>query len=259
VLTVGLPLVAGLSARQLAGVLAHELGHFAQGAGLRFSYIVRSINLWFIRIVYERDGWDERLVHSWEESGRLAPIFFLALFCIWLTRWVLWIFMVIGHGLSCFLTRQMEYDADRFMARVAGSETFEEIARRLALWDVSSQVTFSLAGQWWFKDRYPDDLPTLIVTNAERIPRKLHRKIQKSLNKSRTGIFDSHPCLKDRMANVSQEATDGIFHFDEPATVLIQNYAKLSSQASLKLYQAMFGRHVKRDQLIAVVDLEDSA
>jgi Zn-dependent protease with chaperone function len=90
VLTIGLPLVAGLNARQLAGVLAHELGHFAQGAGMRFSYIVRSINHWFLRVVYERDGWDQRLVGGCEEGGRLAPIFLLALCCVWLTRWVLW-------------------------------------------------------------------------------------------------------------------------------------------------------------------------
>jgi len=259
VLTLGLPLIAGLSARQLAGVLAHELGHFAQGAGMRFSYFVRSINHWFVRVVYERDGWDESLVRGCEESGRLAPILFLAMFCIWLTRWVLWILMVIGHVLSCFLSRQMEYDADRYMARLAGSEAFEEIARRLALWEVSSQATFSQAGQWWIKDRYPDDLPTLIVTNAEKIPKKLQRQIQKSLNKSRTGIFDSHPCLKDRIANVGREAADGVFRFEEPATLLLRNYPKLARQASLKVYQAVFGRRVKRDKLVAVADLEDSA
>lgn len=52
-LTIGLPLVAGLSLQQLAGVLAHEFGHFSQGAGMRLTYIVRSINAWFLRVVYE--------------------------------------------------------------------------------------------------------------------------------------------------------------------------------------------------------------
>ena len=37
VLTIGLPLVAGLTLRQMTGVLAHEFGHFAQGAGMRVS------------------------------------------------------------------------------------------------------------------------------------------------------------------------------------------------------------------------------
>jgi len=47
VLTIGLPLAAGLNLRQLTGVLAHEFGHFAQGTAMRVSYIVRSINGWF--------------------------------------------------------------------------------------------------------------------------------------------------------------------------------------------------------------------
>jgi len=38
VLTIGLPLVANFSARELAGVIAHEFGHFTQGAGMRLSY-----------------------------------------------------------------------------------------------------------------------------------------------------------------------------------------------------------------------------
>src|ERR1051326_2432550 len=39
VLTIGLPLAAGLTLQEFAGVLAHELGHFSQRAGMRLTYI----------------------------------------------------------------------------------------------------------------------------------------------------------------------------------------------------------------------------
>jgi Zn-dependent protease with chaperone function len=110
VLTLGLPLVAGLSIEQLAGVVAHELGHFTQGAGMRLSYVVRSVNAWFARIVYERDDWDEALARGCAAGDHLALILNLALLCVWLTRGVLWLLMAVGHGLSCFLLRQMEFD-----------------------------------------------------------------------------------------------------------------------------------------------------
>jgi hypothetical protein len=46
-LTLGLPLVGGLTLTQLAGVIAHELGHFAQrGSGFLDRFIKR-VNLWF--------------------------------------------------------------------------------------------------------------------------------------------------------------------------------------------------------------------
>ena len=51
VLTVGLPLAGGLSLPQLAGVLAHEFGHFAQGTGMAATYMIRTVNAWFARVV----------------------------------------------------------------------------------------------------------------------------------------------------------------------------------------------------------------
>ena len=53
-LSIGMPLVAGLSVRQFGGVLAHEFGHFSQGAAMGLTFIVRSVNAWFARVVYER-------------------------------------------------------------------------------------------------------------------------------------------------------------------------------------------------------------
>jgi hypothetical protein len=61
VLTIGLPLVANLTAAEFAGVVAHEFGHFTQSVGLRLSYLIRAVNFWFLRVVYQRDAWDEAL------------------------------------------------------------------------------------------------------------------------------------------------------------------------------------------------------
>jgi Zn-dependent protease with chaperone function len=60
-LTIGLPLATNLSLAQFTGVLAHEFGHFAQGAGLRSHYLIQTIQNWFARVVHQRDGLDEWL------------------------------------------------------------------------------------------------------------------------------------------------------------------------------------------------------
>lgn len=57
-LTIGMPLVAGLTTRQFAGVLAHELGHFTQTAGMRLYFLIGHIRFWFSRVACERDKWD---------------------------------------------------------------------------------------------------------------------------------------------------------------------------------------------------------
>ncbi len=131
VLTIGLPLVMGLSLRQLAGVLAHEFGHFTQGFAMRLTYIIRSVNGWFARVVYERDSWDEQLV-AW--SNRATCVCGFAIPCAAVRvadAAVLWALMMAGHVISCWMLRQMEFDADRHQARWAGSDAFAPAFERM--------------------------------------------------------------------------------------------------------------------------------
>ena len=132
VLTIGLPLVAGLSIRELGGVLAHEFGHFAQGGGMRLTTIVRGVNAWFARVVYERDEWDVSLERwSKESDWRLAAVLVVARGAVWLSRRVLTGLMLGGHAISCFMMRQMEYDADSYEIKVAGSDAFIRTSMRM--------------------------------------------------------------------------------------------------------------------------------
>jgi Zn-dependent protease with chaperone function len=49
----GSPLVATVSERELAGILAHEFGQSRQRRE-HLSFVVRAINGWFGRVVYQR-------------------------------------------------------------------------------------------------------------------------------------------------------------------------------------------------------------
>ena len=250
VLTIGLPLVAGLSVQQLAGILAHELGHFAQGGGMRLSYIIRSVNHWFARVVYERDGWDEALVSWCEDSGRLAPIFYLALFCVWVTRGILWLFMALGHTLSCTLLRQMEYDADRYATRLIGSPAYEETSRRVAVLDAATRTANRILVKCLHRGQFPDDLPFLIAAGAEGMPPGKRRKIEKQLLESKTGLVDTHPAYPDRLASIRREKAAGIFHLDQSAPVLFSDFPKLARTATLDLYRKLFDKKLKVGDLV---------
>jgi Zn-dependent protease with chaperone function len=162
VLTLGMPLAAGLSLEQFAGVLAHEFGHFSQGAGMRLTYVVRSINLWFLRVVYQRDSWDVWLANSTNGLDvRVAWILYLAQLCVWLTRKVLWVLMLLGNLVAGFMLRQMEFDADGYEARLVGSETFEATARKLLLLNVAYRGAQADTGAFYREGRLPDDIPSI--------------------------------------------------------------------------------------------------
>jgi hypothetical protein len=218
---------------------------------MRLTYIVRSVNAWFARIVYERDDWDEALERGCEQENWLALVMLFAKLCVWLTRCVLHLFLALAHGMSCLMLRQMEYDADRNEVRLAGVEAFEETSRRLVLLGLVTDHALRLAQVMWFKSgRLPDDLSDLILALAARVPHATVQKIEKALKKAKTGLFDTHPSHADRLASARRENAPGVFHLEGPATRLFKDFPKLSRAASLDFYRQVIGRGLKRDVLV---------
>jgi hypothetical protein len=60
-LQLGLPLAAGLTVGQFAGVIAHEIGHFRQRGAARISNVILGVTRWFRRVALERDEFDDAL------------------------------------------------------------------------------------------------------------------------------------------------------------------------------------------------------
>jgi Zn-dependent protease with chaperone function len=250
VLTIGLPLAAGMTLQQFAGVLAHEFGHFSQGAGMRLTYVIRSINFWFMRVVYQRDSWDEWLDSSTDGMDlRIAWVLYLAKFFVWVTRKILWGLMLLGHLVAGFMLRQMEFDADRYEARVAGSETFEATCRRLMLLNVGWQGAQSDLSDFYHEGRLVDNLPRLILVNIDQFPPELRQKLDALISESKTGLFDDHPADSERIASAKAEQTPGVFQSELPATVLFQDFDACAKNVSWDLYCEVLGPDVKPSSL----------
>ena len=256
VLTIGMPLVAGLTMRQFAGVLAHEFGHFAQGAGMRLSYMIRSISMWFTRVVYERDAWDDRLA-EWSHNIdiRIGWVLYLTRLCVWLTRKVLWLLMLLGHLVSSYLLRQMEFDADRHEARLAGSRTFATTARQLSVLNIAHRGAISDLGSFYREGRLGDNLPKMILLNADQLPEKVHAKIDEMILESKTGLFDTHPADAERMTSAAMENTEGIFQLRLPAAHLFKRFDFLSRAVTWDFYKEVFGDKLKKSDIHTVDQL----
>lgn len=257
VLTIGLPLIGGLTLRQFAGVLAHEFGHFSQNTGMRVSLMVRAISHWFARVVYTRDAWDDRIT-IWSMKGgagaKLCQWIFMGF--VFAYRGILWLFMRAGNALSGFLTRQMEFDADRYEARMSGGESFESTARRLHVLGAAYQGAYADLRNSWRDGSLVDNWPKLIVANVAQIPKDILEKIDEQVTEKTTGIFDTHPADRDRIFAAHAEDTDGVFHLDGAATDVFRDFDGLSRYATFELYRSMFGRHgVSKEQLKPVADV----
>ncbi len=246
VLTLGLPLVAGLNLQQFAGVLAHEFGHFAQGWGLRLAYVIRVISHWFTRVVYERDAWDEWLADSarnWD--FRVGIILHFSRLLVWLTRKVLWALMMIGHGVAGLLLRQMEFDADLHEIRFSGSESFEATCRKLTELNVANSIAFNDLQAWYRESRLSDNLPLLIRSKADGLPGELRLELNRHIDNSTAGWLDTHPADSQRIAQARSAQEAGLFHDARPAVELFSDFHALSKTVTFDLYKALLGNAVK--------------
>ena len=238
VLTIGLPLAAGLTVRQLGGVLAHEFGHFAQGGGMRLTFIVRTINGWFARVVFARDEWDEKLARWTKDTDwRISIVLLMAQASVWCSRRILYGLMLAGHGISCFMMRQMEYDADSYEIKIAGSAAFTATSTRMRELNVGAQIGYHDLREGWVRRTLPSDLPAFLLDGCTRIPAELSARLRQ-IPDGKTGWFDTHPADVDRAAAAERAGAAGLMTGgDVPATRLFRNFDALSAAATRHHYE----------------------
>lgn len=258
-LIVGLPLVAGMSLRSFGGVLAHEFGHFSQGAGMRLTFVIRNINAWFSRVVYERDRWD-----AWLEGAarsvdlRIGFVLYLAMLQVWLTRRLLWVLMWAGHLLSCFALRQMEYDADTWEARLSGSDHFKETSERLQFLGLGQSRAHDLLAETWKEKRLAGNLPELIRDEADDLPPGIIARFRTAVCDSRTGLFDTHPADSDRVAAALRLNAPGVFRLEAPATALIADWERTARRVTFAFYGQAIGDSVTDENLVSNRQLQSA-
>ncbi len=255
VLSIGMPLVAGMTARQLAGVLAHEFGHFSQGGGMRLNYLVRSINFWFARVVLDHDQWDERL-HAL--AGRDGFSGFVGLFASWMVclgRKVLRILMQAGGAISGFFSRQMEYDADAYGALVAGSSEMAGALVQLELLGQAEKATVENLFSKLEQGELPDNLPGRIASCQWAMSESLREKVKRKALAEETSWWSTHPALNERVEKLKDTAAKGVCHLDMPAEELFRDFTGLCKTVSLYWYDVELGMDLNKFDLVDTDDV----
>lgn len=254
-LTIGMPLVAGFNVRQLTGVLGHEFGHFSQGYGMKLSAIVRRMNYWYMRAAFERDNWDEMLVSlSRSLPSRVAVFVWIVRFFVWLARKLIFFVFILGHAISSYMLREMEYDADRYETRLVGSKTFASTCKKLADITLANQMALNDLNNFYREGKLADNLPALIVSNIPHITPEIRKLVRKHERDTQTGWFDSHPTNRDRIESAKAENTDGVFNppmnfGDLPASVLFHDFERVSKAITLQHYKALLAEDFDKSKV----------
>jgi hypothetical protein len=253
VLTIGMPLAGALSVREFTGVLAHEFGHFTQSTAMRLGYIVQSVNRWFARVVFERDAWDQML-HEGQQSGSVTVQLMVAVsrLCVWVSRGVLWVLMVAGQSVSSFMSRQMEYNADEHHVRISGSTSFRPTHLTIHLLSAAMEQALGHLQQMWQERRLADDVVALVQGHYRTLAedRETATRLETAVFGGSTGVLDTHPAPKDRVARASALGRAGIVQSVQPSSALFRDFTSLSKSLTLQFYQEQLGEQIPEQNLV---------
>lgn len=242
-LLIGLPLVYGLNTRQLAGVLAHEFGHFSHIEGMKLTNMVRSMLDWFVTSAFKRDALDEKIRYLSEHGNALFRLLFKVVrYVVWISRLVLFGLVYVGLFFLSRLMQQMEFDADRYEARLVGSQVFAQTSRRLLRLAFSEHQAIDELDYQKRINQLPDNLPLFIADIEQNLKDEKFREVEEERLNATTDWHDTHPCDRDRIENAARENAAGIYAAELPATDLFTDVDAVSKALTQEFYRAAMGQ-----------------
>lgn len=240
VLTLGLPLVATLSLPQLAGVVAHEVAHFNQRAGMLATRILGGVIAWLERLAYGRDRWDDAL-ETWTQGApdwRTALVARCATAGVWFSRGLVKSLYYTGRAMSSALLRQMELEADRIQLQVAGASEFAATCLHLAqLRHVARAHYRDLRARWDARGNLPEDYPASLAEACAALPADRRDRFSTESDAEADSLFATHPTLPQRLQLAEGAGTPGIFRLDAPAHAVFRDFPALCREASQRHYR----------------------
>lgn len=258
VMTIGIPFIEGMNMRELTGILSHEIGHFAQNAGMKITYTVRVLYYWFALIVFDRDAIDETMFNL-RKNNRFSIIrglFSTFYLFVLIPKMILWVFIMLAHFLGNFMLRQMEYDADRYKTQAGGSKQFKKTAYKVLQMGYAEEKSFGGLNLALETKRVVDDFPGYISASYVSLTKDEHKEIKNYLEFGRGSIGDTHPPMKKRIKAALKNNCEGIFTLETPASRLFHNLKKIKKDITEKVYEDKFGRNWQKElKCVPSIDL----
>ena len=238
VLTIGMPLVAGLTVQQFVGVLAHEFGHFAQQLGMRSCFLINRVNAWLELRCLARDPWDDRL-DEWLERELWLPIpqvLRLGQFAMGLSRRLMQAGFWLSFRLSRSLSRQMEFDADRYETLLVGSATFRQTTLRVRVVAEAWHEVDKKNGNIWRERRLLRNMPEATALMASRLDKQVLEAIDRDLETQAIRYWDTHPADLERIRHAEALKATGIISDQRPAATLFVHFNEHCERVTLAHY-----------------------
>jgi hypothetical protein len=254
VLTVGLPMMAALSVEELAGLVANEMAQFRRHAGSGPTNLIRAINGWLWRSIYDNGRFDAWLARVAERRHfHFAKLLLPLRAAKFIAQAVLFIPMFIGNTVASTLVRAAELDADRTTARLVGRRTFTSLLTQVGVVGFTWQGVLAELNFLHRDQKLPDSLPQQLAVRMLDMTPELCAALRETVVKQEEKPFDARATDEERLAATEAEPDRGVLECRFPASALLADSDGLSRQITFDHYASLFGPRLLKEAMTPVV------
>ena len=239
-LTIGAPLLFGLTSAELASVLAHEFGHFTQTREMLRSHQINRVARWLWICAYEPDIWEQKLEalrdRAKQGSDAVLLLMWVVIASLRASRRVFALLLSLNDRLTGAMSRQMEFNADDHAVAILGSALYVETEYRIHEMAAMEQRVREMNHSAYQENRLLRDIPSAIAKALKGLSSDQRQAIRSTIADETTEFWSTHPASKDRIAralalNVQVKGTP-----DFPARDLLAKSAGLGERTTLHHY-----------------------
>lgn len=243
-LHLGLPVISVITARELSGLLAHELSHNAGGLSTIFVHAVRETNAWFFRAVMERDEWEMNLRQApkkeagWRRLGRRIVRGWM-----WAAKIPFMVFALASRAISAVTLWVITRSAERCGANVIGEDMYDRMQRKLSLLGSAWKAAEQEIQRGIIQHRLPENLSLLIARHVATTAKT------RASARAEAGQSRQEPTTEGKPAK-GAELVAHLSHL-QPAASVMRQFVDLSRQVTYFYYQHDLGLNLHEHRMVA--------
>ena len=235
VLNIGLPVVSVTSLREFAALVVRELAMNAGGLGTTFSHLLREMNAWFYKALYERDPWEMDMSTARDKETRFEKYLRVTTF-IWMAvaKIPFGLLFLVARAISAAAMLRLSSGADQAAENLIGKDGWDRLQLKLGLLDQAWAASKVEIRRGLAQNRLPENLSLLLARHVARVARDMKWPVATKSGSVARG--------ESILAHLPVEA---------PAASSFRSFVDLSRQVTFFYYQHELGISLHEHRLVA--------
>lgn len=239
-IVIGLPLLYGLSARQLSGVIAHAYAGYTREARA-FGYpLICGVDRWlFAQSGVARSATSVNGKFSSLGQDASARFRHVLRSFDFLAQGTFFLLYRLVSAITFVVSRRIDMMGDQFSSRIAGSTEFRSTQFRLRSLYYGQQHANRELIKSWRNSKLSDNFPALVVDHADALQLSLRPRLIQEMEELVTPMTRSRIVDLGRIVNVEHYQDEGACYLLGSAATLVRDMATLARKVSVDHYRDM--------------------